>query len=157
MKIIMWYRFVMYSYHSSRTLANNEKDIEVFKERLKLSLKGRQHEIHQWRQHEIHQCDILCSIFIWNTDGRSVFHRKQRSRRRRKGLLTAPDFHGPRILCSMFLIVSLRKRIISKKKQGLIIIQAWYIPYLPRNLNCADCHLNPQALHWTAVGRATQF
>ena len=71
----------MYSDHSSRTLANNEKDIEVFEERLK------------GRQHQINQCDILCSIFIWNTDGKSVFHRKQRSRRRRKGLLifTAPD------------------------------------------------------------------
>jgi len=108
----MWFRFVMYSDHSSRTLANNEKDIEVFEERLK------------GRQHQINQCNILCSIFIWNTDGKSVFHRKQRSRRRRKGLLTAPDFHGPRILCSMFVIVSLRKRIISKKNQGLIIIQA---------------------------------
>ena len=28
MKIIMWYRFVMYFDHSIRTLANNEKDLE---------------------------------------------------------------------------------------------------------------------------------
>ena len=58
----MWYMFVMYSDHSSRTLANNEKDIEVFEERL----KGRQHQIKL-----INQCNILCSIFIWNTDGKS--------------------------------------------------------------------------------------
>ena len=82
----MWYMFVMYSDHSSRTLANNEKDIEVFEERLK------------GRQHKKNQCDILCSNFVCNTDGKSVFHRKQRSRRKGILIFTAPEYSAQGLL-----------------------------------------------------------